>query len=143
MSLKTLTALAIAISISACGSGNPTTAPPIGGQNPGGGGGANPPATGQCAFVLNADVTVPSRLANGPADCDYLLKGFVSIKSLLVIEPGVVVKADKDAVVWIEGGDLIAVGTAANRITLQGFSPLQGYWDGINISTRAGEVRLE
>ena len=144
MSLKTLIALAIVVSISACGGGNPTTDPPGGGGNPGGGGGGTtPPATGQCANVFSADITVPSRLVNGTADCDYLLKGFVYIKSLLVIEPGVVVKADKDAVIWIEGGDLIAVGTAANRITLQGFSPLQGYWDGINISTRAGEVRLE
>ncbi len=146
MSLKTLIALAVAVSLSACGSGNPTTTPPIGGENPGGGGGGGgttPPATGQCASLLNADITVPSRLVNGPAACDYLLKGFVYIKSLLVIDPGVVVKADKDAVIWIEGGDLIAVGTAASRITLQGFSPLQGYWDGINISTRAGEVRLE
>ena len=144
MSLKTLIAVAIVVSISACGGGNPTTDPPGGGGNPGGGGGGTtPPATGQCANVFSADITVPSRLVNGPAACDYLLTGFVYIKSLLVIEPGVIVKADKDAVIWVEGGDLIAVGNAGSRITLQGFSPLQGYWDGINISTRAGEVRLE
>lgn len=143
MSFKTLIALAIAVSLSACGAGNPTSTPPIGGENPGDGGGANPPTIGQCANLLGSDITVPSRLVNGPAACDYLLTGFVYIKSLLVIDAGVVVKADKDAVIWVEGGDLIAAGTAAARITLEGFSPLQGYWDGINISTRAGEVRLE
>lgn len=145
MTIKSLIALAFVTLLSACGSANPTTNPlpnPPGGGNPGGGG-TTPPATGQCANTLSRDITVPSRLANGPAACDYLLTGFVYIKSLLVIEPGVVVKADKDAVIWIEGGDLIAAGTANARITLEGFSPLQGYWDGINISTRAGEVRLE
>lgn len=121
-----------------CGGNSNNTAPGVG--NPGGDG-TNP--TAQCARVWSEDITVPSRLENTTAACDYLLKGFVYIKSLLTIDPGTVVKADKDAVIWVEGGDLMAVGTANARITLEGFSPLQGYWDGINISSRAGKVQLE
>lgn len=82
-------ALVCAALLSACGGSNPNPDP--GGGNPGGG--ATPPATGQCANTFSSDITVPSRLVNGPAACDYLLTGFVYIKSLLVIDPGVVLKA--------------------------------------------------
>jgi hypothetical protein len=120
----------------ACGGG---TTP--GGQTPGG---ETPGETpGQCTYLLAEDITVPSLLENTSSSCDYLLEGLVYINSSLTIEPGTTVKAAKDAVLWVEGGDLIAVGTANARITLEGFSPLQGYWHGIEISTEAGEIRLE
>ncbi len=98
---------------------------------------------GQCAQVWNADITVPTRMVNGPSACDYLLKGIVYVKSDLTIDPGVTIRADKDAIVWVEGGSISAVGTASNRIVMEGFSPLQGYWDGIRLSTFAGKIDLE
>ncbi len=108
-----------------------------------GGTGGTPGGTGQCTYSWAEDITVPSRLVNSPAACDYLLDGNVYIRSLLEIEPGTVIKAAKDATIYVEGGDLIAVGTGNARITLEGFSPLQGYWRGISLFTEAGEVRLE
>ena len=132
MTYRVLLTVFIALLMVSCGgtSGNPD------GENPDG-------ETGKCTSGWTQDITVPSRLVNSSADCDYLLEGSVYIKSLLEIEPGTVVKAAKDAVIWVEGGDLIAVGMANARITLEGFSPLQGYWHGLEISTEAGEIRLE
>jgi hypothetical protein len=121
----------------ACG-GNGTNTNPNGGT-PGG----ETPGTDQCTYSLSEDITVPRRLENTSSSCDYLLEGQVYINSSLTIEPGTTVKAAKDATLYVEGGDLIAVGTANARITLEGFSPLQGYWRGISLSTEAGEVRLE
>jgi hypothetical protein len=133
--LKAFLSVILTLALVSCG-GNGTGTETPGGDTPGGG-------AGQCTYSWAEDITVPSRLVNSPAACDYLLEGNVDIKSLLEIEPGTVIKAAKDATIYVEGGDLIAVGTANARITLEGFSPLQGYWRGISISTEAGDIKLE
>lgn len=87
-----------------------------------------------CTYVLSEDITVPSRLENTPAACDYLLEGFVDVSSTLTIDPGVVVVAKKDAIIWVDGGQIIAVGTPQQRIVMQGFNTISGYWDGIRFA---------
>lgn len=109
------------------------------GGNPGGGN----PGGGQCAAIVRADVTVPTRAVNGPSACDYLVDGMVNIRSTLTIEPGAVIRFTKDSSLRIEGGELIAIGTPNARITLEGQSPIQGFWDGITLSSQAGRVDLQ
>jgi hypothetical protein len=141
---KLLWILVLMVLVACGGGGTPPGGTTPGGETPGGetpGGGT--PGTNQCTYLLAEDITAPSLLENTPSSCDYLLEGLVYINSSLTIEPGTTVKAAKDATLWVKGGDLIAVGTANARITLEGFSPLQGYWEGIEISTEAGEIRLE
>lgn len=115
------------------GGGNPGTGNP-GGGNPGG---------GQCTALVRGNVTVPTRAVNGPSACDYLVDGMVYIRSTLTIEPGAVIRFTKDSSLWIEGGELIAIGTPNARITLEGQSPIQGFWDGITLSSQAGRVDLQ
>jgi hypothetical protein len=140
MTFRMWLALTCVFLLVSCGGSDTPTSETPGGNTPGDN---TPGGTGQCTYLWAEDITVPSRLENTPAPCDYLLQGNVYIRSLLEVEPGTTIKAAKDAVIWVEGGDLIAVGTANARITFEGFSPLQGYWHGIDISTEAGEIRLE
>ena len=112
---------------------NPTNPPPSDPTNP------TPPAPtpptddGTCANTWNRDVTVPTTLTNTASVCDYLLEGFVEISSTLTIEPGVVVRASQDASLWVDGGQILAVGTPEARITLEGLNHIAGYWDGIRV----------
>lgn len=99
------------------------------------------PDDGSCTYVLAEDITVPSKLINTPKACDYVLEGSVYIKSRLVIEPGVV-RANKDALIAVDGGEFLAVGNAQNRIIFEGQNHLAGYWEGVRF--RDGrESRLE
>ncbi len=124
----------LSLSLAGCGGGDsavandpsptPTPAPPT-------------QPDGDCTYVLTENITVPSRLVDTPNLCDYRLEGLVDIKSRLVIEPGVVVRAAKDAYLRIDGGEIQAVGDAANRIVFEGESHVQGFWSGIHfISAR-------
>ena len=101
-----------------------------------------PPTTGACAVTLSQDITVPTTLTNTASACDYLLEGFVEVSSTLIIEPGVVIQATQDASLWIDGGQLLAVGTPQARITLEGVNHISGYWDGIRF-TEGRESRIE
>ena len=85
----------------------------------------------KCTYVLNKYITVPTRLENTPADCDYLLEGLLRVNSTLTIEPGVVIVASQDAKLTVDGGQIQAIGTAQNRIVLEGVSHVLGYWEGI------------
>ena len=104
-----------------------------------------PNDSGQCTYVLEDDITVPTTLINTPASCDYLLGrsgGFLTVSSTLIIEPGVVVQAEQDANIYVEGGAIIAVGDAQNRIVFEGVNHVAGYWGGVHF--RSGrESRLE
>lgn len=93
-----------------------------------------PSDDGACTYVLTKDITVPSRLVNTPAVCDYVLEGFVRIKSSLTIEPGVVIRAKQNATVRVDGGQITAVGTADARIVMEGLNHLAGYWRGIRVA---------
>jgi hypothetical protein len=113
--------------------GNPPP-PPVG--NP-------PPATGQCAITIKNDITVPTLAKNSSAACDYLMDDIINVRSTLTIEPGVVIRFSQDSRLWVDGGEIVAVGRPDARIVMQGVSPIQGYWKGILFGTQAGNTRLE
>jgi hypothetical protein len=121
--------------VNACNQTNqpPTNPPPI---DPPTGGGA-------CAITVTQDITVPTLATNSSSACDYFVQGQIYVKSTLTIEAGVVMKFAKDASLWVDGGEIVAVGQANARIVMQGFSPIQGYWYGIVFGTQAGNTRLE
>jgi len=87
-----------------------------------------------CTYVLTKNITVPSKLINTAASCDYLLEGFVEVSSTLVIEPGVRIVAKQDAILWVDGGQIEAVGRADARIVMEGLNHVSGYWDGIRFA---------
>lgn len=125
--------------LAACGGGG--SAGGAAGDAPGGDSGA-----AGCAVVMGNDITVPTRLVNTTAACDYLLQGsdpLIEVRSTLVIDPGVVVRAAKDTVLSVNGGEIIAIGRPEARIVIEGASPLQGYWGGIRFGTVAGASRFE
>lgn len=109
---------------------NPTPTPP------------NPNDDGTCTYVLSKDITVPSTLVNTPNLCDYTLEGFVEVSSTLTIEPGVVIRAKQDAILWVDGGQVLAVGTPEQRIVMEGLNHIAGYWDGIRY-TEGRESKFE
>jgi hypothetical protein len=135
-------ALMVVLIAAACNQTSPVH-PPV--TPPGTPPGSPPPPapTGQCAITVESDVTIPTRATNTASACDYLFKGSIDIKSTLTIDPGVVMKFDKDASIWVDGGEIIAVGQPNARIVMQGFSPIQGYWRGITLGSQAGKVQLE
>jgi len=102
-----------------------------------GAGPADDPATGQrggaCTYILSGGISSPTRLIDSPGDCDYELSGWVEIRSLLTIDPGVVVRARADQRLILNGGEIRAIGTADKRITLEGATAVQGFWRGIDI----------
>ena len=89
--------------------------------------------SGECTFVLDDDISSPTRLVNTDADCDYRLMGWVEIRSDLVIEPGVGIRADADARIVVDGGRIVADGTASSPIVMDGNAHTAGYWQGIDI----------
>ena len=116
-----------------------TTPPPGNAPAPGGGS-----TSGPCAVTISDDITVPTRLSDTGAACDYLITGSIfEIRSTLTIDPGVVIAVAKDVQFSVNGGEIIAVGRPDARITLRGESPIQGFWSRISISTSAGQVRFE
>lgn len=102
------------------------------------GAGVANPDTGDCTYELTSDITSPTELVNTSAYCDYRLDGWVEVKSLLQIQPGVVVRADSDARIVLEGGEIQAIGTADQRIVFEGASHVQGFWRGIDIREGRG-----
>jgi len=63
----------------------------------------------------------------------------------LTLEPGVTIEfgADELLNVGSQGGDLFATGTPDKPITLTGASKRPGYWEGIRVDGRVGEIVLE
>ena len=121
--------LGLVLILVACeGAQNPMPTNPTEPTNP-----TNPtnPDSGSCTYVLTKNITVPSRLVNTPAACDYSLEGYVKISSTLLIDPGVRVVAKQDADIVVDGGQIIAVGTPEQRIVMEGLNPIAGYWGGI------------
>ncbi len=131
-------ALLVVLVAAACNQTPPVTPPaPPGPPAP------PPPPAGQCAVTVRDDITVPTRAQKTGRACDYLFTGMVYIRSTLTIDPGVVMKFAKDAILWVDGGEIVAVGQPNARIIMQGFSPIQGYWQGITFGSQAGNSRLE
>src|SRR5690606_2202973 len=96
------------------------------------GGGDVPPPGGECSVTITEDITIPTRLANLGAGCDYRVNGTVVIKGALVIDPGTEIQFGQDSRWRIEDtGSINAVGTADNRITLRGAVNTTGFWYGL------------
>lgn len=116
-----------ALALAGCSTPNTPDLPP-GGTPPPGGGGA-----GACTHELSENLTVGGVLANTPSDCDYLIRGPVSIENgQFIIEPGVVVKFEQDASLSVDANaSLQAVGTPQARITFEGGSPVKGFAKGL------------
>ena len=135
-----LPALAAALLPIGCGGGSDGAGPSGGpfatvaddGAGAAGGGG------GGCAYILAGSVTSPTRLTDTPADCDYLLADVLRVRSLLEIDPGTVIRAEANAAVLVEGGEILAVGDEAGRITLEGTSRAPGWWQGILVQSGGG-----
>lgn len=122
--------------------GDPNNGDPNNGDpNPGTGGSNLPidpvsgiPTTGSaaCLYILDEDITSPTQLVNSPSACDYVLDGWVEVRSDLLIEPGVGIRANANATLVIEGGRVIADGTAELPIVMDGQAHTAGFWNGIN-----------
>ncbi len=100
----------------------------------------NPEAPGsdECRVIITSDVTTHTVFTNGPEDCDYYFPGgdvsdsTYRITNELRIEPGTTLRFGPNAMLFVRSaGTLQAVGTAAERITMEGEETSDGYWDGI------------
>lgn len=107
---------------------------------------AAPPPAGACTHELvgATKLTVPSEWVDTPSECDYLVRGTVSLTSSLTIQPGTVVQFSQDASFFIEsGGALTAVGTPAKRIRFIGVNDVSGYWNSVQFLAGSREARVE
>jgi len=87
-----------------------------------------------CNEELSGRISNPRTLANTGRSCDYLLKGALTIKAKVVIEPGVRIRADANSSIRVEeDGQLLAGGTAQLPIIMQGTSANPGHWRGITV----------
>lgn len=117
-----------------------------GSTSPDGAGPGDPPDTGdaRCTYTLSGEVRMPTRLTPTGADCDYLLSGTVRVYSELTIDPGTTILAAPQSMLDIDdGGRVVAVGTAEQRIELRGSVATLGSWYGICFSNAALESRLD
>ena len=126
---RTTVTLALLLALSACGGS--------------GGGPKGDDPTGQCAELLNANVSVPRTLSNHAAGCDYLVEGELRVHAALSIEAGTEVRFAQDSrLTFSGGGSLQALGTATEPVLLRGVENVQGYWFGLCFGD-AGSSRLE
>lgn len=111
---------AISLPLAACGTG--------GGDGPGGPG---EPPPGECREVVT-HVSTSRTLTSQGDGCDYLFAGgILYISATLTVEPGTLVAVAEDTVIRIiDGGRVIAEGTADDPIYFAGAEPTPGYWNG-------------
>lgn len=64
-------------------------------------------------------------------DVDYYINCVMDATANITIEPGVVIEFGPDAGILVEGGSLVAKGTATNRIVFTGRQKEKGSWKGI------------
>ncbi len=124
MILKRFLIIGFLLALVACGGAGPTNPDPDPDPNP----------NNKCTYSLSEAITVPSRLINTASSCDYLLEGYVNISSTLTIDPGVQIVANQDAILWVDGGQIIANGTASAPIVMEGLNHIAGYWQGIRFA---------
>jgi len=125
-------ALAMSFLLSACGGGGSGGNDPLSDPN-----GSNDVSASSCAFEISSRrVSIPTTLVNTDSACDYYLTGPITFRSDLTIEPGTTIIVALGGRIWIDDGTLTAVGTADQRITIRGESPIQGYWEGILLATK-------
>lgn len=126
--LKLACGLAFALLLSACGG-------PVSADDPG-----QPLSPADCRETLTRELTVPTRLVNGPEDCDYWLPAAAEgrtryvISSDVLIESGTVLVFGPRTQLSVEGGSLRALGTEEHTVVFTGAEASPGYWDGICFS---------
>ncbi|MGB7180499.1 MAG: hypothetical protein WBD51_01100 [Burkholderiaceae bacterium] len=86
-----------------------------------------------CVYQLTGTISNPSRLENTNAACDYQLIGTVRVQSDLIVSPGVTVRAEPDAILIIDGGQIDARGTANQPITFTSMPGADQIWGGLRI----------
>ena len=83
----------------------------------------------------NLSGTVDTQVTLTPTACNpYHVTGdlYVEEPGKLVIEPGTTLEFAQDTGLYVSGhGALVAVGTAADKVTFTGASKTRGYWNGI------------
>lgn len=90
-----------------------------------------------CRETLTGQISTPTRLVNGPEDCDYWIPGDAGhparlvVSSDLQIEAGTVLMFGERTQLSIDGGSLQAVGRADEPVVFTAAAAAPGYWDGI------------
>jgi hypothetical protein len=79
-----------------------------------------------------------------PAVADYLVHANVIVSAKLMLEPGVVLAFEQDkSLKVVEGGALVAKGTANEPISFRGKTSTSGFWKGILIASSSAYNELE
>ncbi len=130
MKLRYLTLLSAGAVLAALLAACSTTAP--------GTGGGPPPTSASCAVpaTLPGSISTPMTLQAG---C-YAPSGDVSVDAALTLDAGVTIVMPAGAYLDIgyagTGGRLVAQGTAANPVTIEGAQASKGYWVGIEFYSK-------
>ena len=90
--------------------------------------------------------TILKDIITDPNVADYIVKGYLDVRSSLTIEPGVVIAFDANSGFFVEDintadGIFIAKGEAQNPIRFTGLQKEPGFWRGITIYSN--DVRNE
>jgi len=83
--------------------------------------------------ISQSRINTPTRLVNTGSLCDYRLDSLVTVTSDLSIDPGVGIRVYANGGFTIDGGRIIADGTAENPIVMDGSSHTPGHWWGVRI----------
>lgn len=94
---------------------------------------------------INED-TILEDIIDDPKVADYLIRGYLDVRAVLTIDPGVVIAFGANSGLVIEGvgsatGTIRAVGTAQKPIVFTGLEKIPGFWKGITVL--ANDVRNE
>lgn len=129
MSQRAFLTLLTCLALTACG----------GSDDDNNGGDQGDQTDGPCAHTIGPqdDITVDTTWENTTSACDYFVSSYLIVTSAtLTIEPGTVVRFAQDAAISIsEGSQLIARGTADQRIVFRGASDTSGFCFGILLAT--------
>ena len=91
--------------------------------------------------TIEIDSVLTKLAVSGP---DYRVTSKLNLYAKLTIMPGVIVEFEQNTGIEVfAGGAIYAVGTDAERITLEGIEALKGYWLGISIETASANNRIE
>lgn len=94
------------------------------------------PDASQCNETIESvRINAPVALVNSASPCDYYLKGSITLSSAVTIEPGTVFLAALGTSVFLDSGQLTAVGTADAPIVFRGETALPGFWSGISMAS--------
>ncbi|GAA5032138.1 hypothetical protein GCM10011506_24410 [Marivirga lumbricoides] len=99
-------------------------------------------------ILIESDIleeTLLEDIIEDPSVADYIVQGYLDVRALLTIEPGVVIAFEANSGFYIEGvgasGAIRAVGTSQKPILFTGIEKVPGFWRGITVL--ANDVRNE